>query len=262
MHPGSCPTVTVADIVRAVRAVGVQPADLLLVHSSLSSLGYVEGGREAVVEALLAAVGAKGTVAFPTLTGGPQLSADNPPVFRPHLDPCWTGAIPEAARQRPDAVRSLGPTHSVCAIGARAHWLTRRHERCATPCGIGSPYHKLRLAGGKVLFIGVTLTCNTLCHHVEEVAGAPYVCVEEPVAARVILADGSTLSVPLRIHRYGPERDYPRLEPELLERGILTLGRCGNASLRLLRASPFCDLMIPRVKADPSILLRSSGNGD
>ena len=99
------------------------------------------------------------------------------------------------------------------------------------------------------------MACNTLFHHVEEVAGAPYVCVDRPVAARVIPASGESLVAPVRIHRHGPARDYPRFEPELLERGILTLGAAGRAQLRVLRATPFCELMIPRVRQDPGILL-------
>lgn len=252
------PVVTAEQIAQGALAAGVLPGSILLVHSSLSSLGRVEGGAQAVIDGLLDAVGRQGTVAFPTFTGSAQLSADNPPVFRPHIDPCWTGTIPETARQRPDALRSLGPTHSVCAIGARAAWLTRGHERCATPCGEGSPFHKLAQSGGKVLFIGVTLSCCTFFHHVEEMAGAPYVCVPEAVAARVILQDRTVIEAPLRIHVYGPARDYPKFEPELIERGLLTLGTAGNATLRVLRAGPFCELMIPRVRQEPGILLREA----
>jgi len=248
-------TVSRGDITTGVERAGVGPGDVVLVHSSLSSLGQVQGGPQIVIDALLEAVGPAGTVAFPTFTGTDKLSRHNPPVFRPHADPCWTGTIPETARKSPDAVRSLSPTHSVCAIGARAAWLTEGNERCVTPCGVGSPFHKLREADGKVLFIGVDLSCNTLCHHVEELAGAPYVCVDEPVAARVILEDGTQIAVPLRIHKYGPARDYPRLEPEMRARGIMTMGKAGAADLRVLQAGPFCALMIPRVRRDPSVLL-------
>lgn len=217
----------------------------------------MEGGADAVVSALLDAVTPGGTVLFPTFTGGPDLGPDNPPVFRPHLDPCWTGAIPEAARQFPGAIRSLGPTHSVCALGARAAELTSSHEDCVTPCGVGSPFHKLREAGGKMLFIGVGLECCTLFHHVEELAGAPYVCQPDTTTATVELPGGRVLRPVLRLHWYGPARAYPRFEPELLAAGFLTLTPAGPANLRLLLAAPFCELMIPRVSRDPSVLLAS-----
>lgn len=245
-----------AGFIAALRRLGVRPGDTVLVHSSLSSLGHVEGGAATVIHALRAAVGESGTVIFPTFTGKSQLSADNPPVFRPHQDPCWTGAIPETARKLQGAVRSLGATHSVCALGALASWCTAGHQRCSTPCGSGSPFHRLRLALGKVLFVGVTLSSNTLCHHVEELAGVPYVCVPEPVAARVVLPDGGELGTPLRIHLYGTPRDYPRLEPELVEQGILRVGKAGPADLRLLDARAFCEVMIPRLRQDPGLFVK------
>ena len=253
--PSGVPHISRQEIACALRACGLLEGDTVLVHSSLSSLGHVDGGADAVIDAILDTLGPEGTAAFPTLTGSAELSDENPPVFRPDVDACWTGAIPEAARKRPNALRSLGPTHSVCAIGPSAPWLTEGHEGCLTPCGAGSPYHKLWQAAGKVLFIGVDLSCNTLFHHVEEMAKAPYVCVERPVAAKVMLPTGESIDVPLRIHAYGPRRDYPKFEPELLQRGILTVSTAGQARLRLLRARPFCELMIPRVAADPAILL-------
>lgn len=245
-----------AGFIAALRRLGVRPGDTVLVHSSLSSLGHVEGGAATVIAALRAAVDESGTVIFPTFTGHSKLGADNPPLFHPHQDPCWTGAIAETARKLRGAVRSLGATHSVCALGALAHWCTTGHQHCTTPCGIGSPFHRLRLALGKVLLVGVDLSSNTLCHHVEELAGVPYVCVAEPVAAKVLLPDGSRLDTPLRIHLYGTPRDYPRLEPELIEQGIVRMGKAGPAELRLLDARAFCQVMIPRLREDPGLFVK------
>ncbi len=251
----SAPLVSRDTIVAGVQQAGVAAGDVVLVHASLSALGRVAGGATSIVEALREVVGQTGTVLFPTLTGSRELGRDNPPVFRPHLDPCWTGKIPETARRHPAAVRSLGPTHSVCAIGYDAHWFTVGHELCETPCGILSPYHKLRMAEGKVLFIGVGLASATIFHHIEEAADAPYVCQPEPVIARIVLPDDTVLTVPTRLHLYGPARNYPAFEPELTAAGILAHGQAGQATLRVLQAKPLCEAMIPRVRRDPTILL-------
>ncbi len=56
-------TVTHADIVAGLRSMGVQPGDLILVHSSLSSFGHVEGGAETVINALPGFVEATGKIA-------------------------------------------------------------------------------------------------------------------------------------------------------------------------------------------------------
>ena len=79
--------VTTADIVAGLHALGIQEGDLLQVHSSLSALGYVQGGAEAVVDALLQAVGASGTVMVPTFNHGTVA------VFDPATSPSVSGAI-------------------------------------------------------------------------------------------------------------------------------------------------------------------------
>ena len=79
----SPPRVTKQDIVRGLTRLGVCAGDILLVHSSLSRFGYVEGGADAVIDALLESVRPGGTVMVPTLTGSEKLSAANPPTFDP-----------------------------------------------------------------------------------------------------------------------------------------------------------------------------------
>ena len=49
--------VSQADIVESLRQMGVREGDGVMVHSSLSSIGYVEGGAPTVVEAFLALLG-------------------------------------------------------------------------------------------------------------------------------------------------------------------------------------------------------------
>ena len=62
--------VTKTDIVRGLRDVGIREGDIVGVHSSLSKFGYVEGGADAVIDALLEAVGSSGSVVFSDLLQG------------------------------------------------------------------------------------------------------------------------------------------------------------------------------------------------
>jgi aminoglycoside 3-N-acetyltransferase len=242
------------DLLRGLRDLGLAPGDAVLVHSSLSSLGYVEGGADAVIDALLGAVGPDGTVLVPTLTGSQGLDADHPPVYGPHATPCWTGRIPETFRQRPDAVRSLHPTHSVAAIGARAHELTAGHEHSLTPCGPDSPYGRLARSGGYILLLGVGHEVNTTFHLVEEIVGVPYHMQPGLVAAQVIEGDNMR-TIHLMIHRYGAPREFSRLEPALCEREIQRDGRVGQAHARLIDAGRMVELACQALRQDPSILL-------
>ena len=73
--------INILDLLNTFESIGIRKGDTLLVHSSLSSFGYVEGGTQTVIEALLASVGISGNVFVPTLTGKPSDGPTNPPVF-------------------------------------------------------------------------------------------------------------------------------------------------------------------------------------
>ena len=96
------PRQTTASLSSDLQRLGLSVGDIVLVHSSLSGLGHVEGGADAVIDALLDAVGAAGTVLFPTLTGSPADGPDAPPIMDVRTTPCWTGSShrPKWARRR------------------------------------------------------------------------------------------------------------------------------------------------------------------
>jgi aminoglycoside 3-N-acetyltransferase len=247
-------SISQSDIVYGLRRLGLETGAHALVHSSLSSFGHVRGGADTVIDALLETVGPGGTVLVPTLTGSETLSAENPPFFDPGTTPCWTGRIPECFRQRPQTVRSLHPTHSVAAIGAQARALTEGHEYSVTPCGPDSPYGRLARAGGVILFLGVTHSCNTTFHHVEEIVGVPY-HMQPGLAAAQVVKNGQTHTVHLMLHRYGAERDFERLEPAFRERGIQRDGQIGQAHVRLIDARRMVELTRQALLQDPTVLL-------
>lgn len=239
-----------------LRRLGLAPGDVILVHSSLSRLGHVEGGAGAVIDALLDAVGPGGTVLFPTLTGSDELGPDHPPVVDVRATPCWTGRIPETARQRPDARRSLHPTHSIAAIGAAADRYASGHETGASPCDARSPYHRLIEEGGKILLLGdVTQDSNTTLHCLEELAGVPYHLQDEPTDGMVIDESGHRLIVRNRLHRYGQERDFVKVEGPLLGADSLRIASVGRAEARLMPADRFAAVLLPILRADPLYLL-------
>jgi aminoglycoside 3-N-acetyltransferase len=247
-------TLTQHDITAGLRALGLDTGHQVLVHSSLSSFGYVEGGADAVIDALLDTVGPGGTVLVPTLTGSEALSPQNPPVFDPLHTPCWTGRIPETFRQRPGAVRSLHPTHSVAAIGADAQALTADHIDSLTPCDNLSPYAKLAQSGtGYILLIGVDHQSNTTMHHVEELAGVPY-HMQPGLARARILVDGREIVRHIMLHAYGSPRRFNVMEPLYLERGIQRSAHIGQAAIRLIHARRMVDITLQALRANARLL--------
>jgi aminoglycoside 3-N-acetyltransferase len=247
-------TLTKQDIIAGLQALGLSTGHRVLVHSSLSSFGYVEGGADAVIDALLETVGPTGTVLVPTLTGSEALSPDNPPVFDPIHTPCWTGRIPETLRQRPDAVRSLHSTHSVAAIGADAHTLTAEHIDSLTPCDQRSPYAKLAQSdNGYILLIGVDHQSNTTMHHVEELVGVDY-HMQPGLARARILVNGQEIVRHIMLHAYGNPRHFNVMEPVYLERGIQRSGQIGQAVVRLVQSRAMVEITAQALRANLRLL--------
>ena len=244
-------------IVAGLKKLGPLYGSRVLVHSSLSSFGHVEGGSDAVIDALLETVGTSGTVIVPTLTATALHSADNPPVFDTENSACWTGRIPETFRKRPEAIRSLHPTHSVAAIGADAEELTREHSFSISPCDEKSPFGKLtQLNNGYVLLIGVDYESVTAFHHVEELAGAEYHMQSGFTKASLVI-DGKNVERHYMLHQWGTARDFNVMEPVFVERGVQKMGRIGDSEVRLLHAPGIRQVTLSCLRADPRVLCRS-----
>ena len=237
------------EIRRDLGELGIRSGDLLMLHSALSRLGFVEGGAEAVIGALLDVLGDDGTLlmpSFPFDTFVAEYLAKNP-FFDVRHTPSRMGKITEVFRTRPAVLRSLHPTHPVVAFGAAAEELTRSHHRGRTTFGAESPFHRLCERDGKVLLLGVDFHAMTNLHVVEDVfSGFPYVTyLPSPILVRVIDADGHEFELPTPVHdpALSRLRDCNKLERPFLEGGILTVGKVGDAEARLLDARGVLEVM-------------------
>lgn len=254
------PTLTRADIANGFRRLGFTTGDVVLLHSSLRSFGYVAGGADAVIDGILDALGPEGTLVVPTLTGSIELSAANPPHIDIRTTPCWTGAIPEAVRHRPEAIRSVHPTHSCTAIGKRAEELTRDHYISPTPCGLTSPYFRVALAGGYIVMAGCTLASCTTLHAVEELAGSGYRSQDAIAFGSCIDSRGVRIETPVLLHAYeAPQADFPVMEPILLERGLMRIGKIGSSTVRVVKSMHLIEAALEKVRFDKYFLTTSRG---
>jgi aminoglycoside 3-N-acetyltransferase len=231
-----------------VRA-GLRAGGVVLVHSSLSSLGWVPGGPETVICGLLQAIGEDGTLLLPAFSYD-RVGWSNP-YFDQLLTPSCVGAIPEYFRQRHGSIRSLNPTHSVCGVGRLADTICGDHQLDETPVGAHSPLRKVRDLNGQVLFLGCGLRPNTSMHGVEELARPPYL-LREFINYQLTLADGTTSEMRCRHHDFrGWRQRYDRLEP-YLEPGIeLHVGRVLQAPVHIVEAQALWIKALAQYRVDP-----------
>lgn len=147
---------------------GLAPGDTVMFHTRLSAIGYVPGGPQTVIDALLDVVGSTGTLLVTCgwndappygFTGWPRAWQEAVRAHHPAFDPGTSeaehanGRLPEALRRRPGAVRSRHPDVSLAALGASAAALMEAHP-WDDPHGPGSPLARLVARGGRVLLLG------------------------------------------------------------------------------------------------------------
>jgi aminoglycoside 3-N-acetyltransferase len=222
--------VTKARLVTDLRRLGVREGMDLMVHSSLSSIGDVDGGADSVVDALLAILGRSGTLLMPSFNHGLAT------VYNPMTTPTTNGAVPEAMWRRPQAVRSMHPSHAVAAIGARAEEYCRDHLEIGI-WAAESPIGKLVHGDGHLLSLGVS-HISTTAYHVAEMS-VPCGCLD-PFGNidRVLRADGTVDEVWGLAWRTEecPVEISPKLDDALDRRGLQRRGLVGEADCMLVGA--------------------------
>ena len=198
---------TKEQLIQQLRDMGIKPTDNLLVHSSMKSLGPVEGGADTVLDALMEAV-PEGLLILPTHTW--KQMCEEYSFFNPETEPVCVGILPELFRKRPGVVRSLHPTHSVAVCGKGAEDYIRGEENCTTPCPPNGCWGRLKDIGAKILLLGVTHTRNTYIHGIEECFNIPERFTDKPTRFQVKMPDGSVKEVDMYRH-------YNRIDPHISE---------------------------------------------
>jgi len=236
------PPIPKDQLVRDLRALGIAEGDVVYVQSSLRSLGFVEGGPDAVVDALMEAVGPGGTLAFPTFTikGGMKETLESGDyIFDPRNAPSTVGAITNAFRLRPGVFRSHHPTHSVAAWGRLARTLTESHLEQGSNFGVGTPFARMLDHNGKIMGLGINYASITFYHVYEDLNPDkfPGVYFPQAYAARIKLENGYK-EVLVRCHASEFHRRRIDKNPEIESyfasyfesEGVTHLGRVGNST--------------------------------
>ena len=246
-----------SDIMEVLSSVGLYKGSTVMVHASLSQIGYVCGGAQTVIEALIETVGEEGTVMMPSQSwknldpeDGVHWTVDeeyweiireNWPAYDKQITPTNTmGSVAEMFRLWPGTLRSDHPARSVAARGRNAEYLVADHD-LSNIFGDGSPVGKLYELDGDVLLIGVGYDKNTSLHLADARADYPgkHNCTEHSA----VMEDG------VRVWKeyetlFVDGEDFARIGAAYEEAKNVNKVRLGNAELRLMKQRDVVDFAV------------------
>ena len=142
--------------------------DVVFIHSAVDRL-HLAFPFYRILSLIRKIIGEHGTMLFVTY---PKLSSYeyllSGEIFDVRNTPSYTGILSEFARRQKEAIRSLHPTKSVCAIGRYALELTNTHQHSPFPYDACSPYYKIMQYDGKIIGLGVSTSNLSFVHCVDD----------------------------------------------------------------------------------------------
>ena len=245
-------TATKADLIRQLEALGDPQGRIVLVHTSLRSVGC---DARVLLDALVEHFTKNGgLLCIPTHTWH---NLGQEVVMDLSSDDSCLGVLSRIALRDERGVRSLNPTHSVVVFGdgKKAKSLIADEAFVVTPTAPESIYGKLFSQKGLVLLLGVAHDKNTYLHAVDEILGTPNRMEEKLSEVFIRNADGSLTPRAFKLFECDYSEDishrFPKFETAFRYHRCIRDGFVGNAPAQL------CDA--EKMKAVMELLYRTSG---
>ena len=174
---------TVTTLKRDFKTLGITAGSVILMHSSLSEIGWTVGGPVSVIQAIMEILTSNGTLIMPTFSSDntDPTEWENPPVperwwdlikkempaYQPKITPTrGLGVVVETFRKWPKVIRSAHPSLSFAAWGKNAKFIIKDHK-ITSGLGEHSPLARIYELDGKILLIGINHYNNTSLHLAE-----------------------------------------------------------------------------------------------
>ena len=242
--------ITKQQLIDDLRKIGLKSGDSVLVHCSMSKIGYLQDGANTIIDALSETIGENGTLLFPSFPakGRNKDYLEQNLRFDCKNTPSRMGVVTESFRTSNGVFRSLHPTDSVCAKGPLAEYYTNSHLGQLTPYNEFSPFRKLCNKGGKILMLGTTLNgaCTNL-HTLEDAVEFKFPVYDKKLyKVTIIDSEGHLIEVQTKVHNpeYSAKRNCDALKPIFEQENILVDGIIGEAKSMLIDANAMLDTMI------------------
>lgn len=246
--------VTQNQIIEQLKENGLKNGEVVMLHSSLSKIGYVEGGAQTVIDSILKVIGDEGTLvmpAFPAIGFNYDYLMTNP-VFDISNTPSKMGIITEVFRKMKQVKRSLHPTDSVCALGKQADYLIKDHYNQLTPYNQNSPFYRLCELKAKIILIGVDLNSLTNFHTLEDaVPDFVYPVYHQTLFdTQLIDESGKSLIMKTKVHNpaFSKKRKCNDFIKPFTDAGFMTSFKIGLANCYCIEADKLHKWMIENYK--------------
>lgn len=227
---------------------GIKNGDNVLIHSSMKSIGEVEGGADTVLDVFCAYLAEKGNIALPTHSWEAIKLGGEHTIFDPEKEPVCVGVLPEIFRKRKGVLRSLHPTHSIAIMGKDAEYFVKDEHLIDTPCGRKGCWGKLLDMDFKIMFLGCSTKRNTYLHGLEEWFGVPDRLTDEYQKLQIVMPDGTVFDRDMRRHHSSrdidPSNNYDKIQPYMEAKGFAVKGKFGNADCVIERAKDIYDVTV------------------
>jgi aminoglycoside 3-N-acetyltransferase len=221
----------------------------------MGNLGWMPGGAQAIIEALLEVVGQSGTLMMPAFSGDLSDPAewkypaappdkigiirDSMPAFDPERTPTKSmGTVAELFRNWPGVRRSGHPQSSFAAFGRAAEQLLACHG-LSNRFGPNSPLQKLVDLEGKVLLLGAprdTISLFHLTQHLVEFTTKVNKAAPMLVGCRREWVKYEDVEYPIQWFEKGLQH--------LFELGIATLTKVNTADTIVFPAKPAIERIV------------------
>ena len=241
---------TKEELLHQLSEMTIDPNGTIIVHSSMKSIGEVEGGADTVLDAFSEFM-KEGLLVFPTHTWA-TMNEENL-KFYVEETPSHIGILTELFRKRPGVLRSYHPTHSVGALGEEAEEFINRDEQFNTPAARESVWGKLLNRQAKILLIGVDLRRNTFIHGIEEWLDIPERMNDEPQELVSVLPDGTEVPSPQIRHVSGISENYWKVEEWLADKGAIEYAQFGEAKVLVCDTVQLTEYITEMLKIDPAL---------
>jgi len=248
------PFLTLQDIASGLRTLGLERGAAVEVHSSLSSLGFVEGGAAAVIQALIDVVGEDGAIVMSAYRVSPLLPLTEEEKTRGIIakvsflaensdEKSGMGVIADTFRRWPRTCLGQG-IHRICAWGKNAHLHSQG-------------YAYLLSVDGWALLLGVDINRCSCMHTAEDQFIWPPAIVDHfrlPEEIGRQYPDTQWFVQYQDPQKPVPDDAWEKVRIEAESRGLIRRGYIGQAECLLFKARPVVAIYEEALRSDPSSL--------